>query len=151
MACSSACGCETNFIMELKFFLVPGDNRMCSPHTFLIMSSDRDCVAMMYDVVHLEQSEVASRRPLLNIARPYANVHGNDKTLYSLECKNFLLLRLEHKGGDFVARPITTTPKRQRGETSPLDRLTAKTNGCRFRHNVFELPQRNARETRTSN
>jgi hypothetical protein len=59
--------CETNFIMELKFSLVPGDNCICSPHIFFIMSDDRDCVAMMYDVVHLEQSELASRRPLLNI------------------------------------------------------------------------------------
>lgn len=46
--------CETNIIVDLKFSLVPGDNCMRPPHTFLVMSNDRDRVPMMYDLLHLE-------------------------------------------------------------------------------------------------
>jgi hypothetical protein len=46
--------CETKVVIEFKFPLFPGDNRTRSPHTFFAMSKNRDCVAMMYDLLHLE-------------------------------------------------------------------------------------------------
>jgi len=53
-------GWETNFTMQVRFTLVPGDNRMSSPDSLFIIRRDRDYVAMMYDVLHLEQSMTAA-------------------------------------------------------------------------------------------
>lgn len=53
-------GWETNWIMQVKFSLLPRDNCMSSPEYLFIIRSDRDCVAMMYDVFHREESDTAT-------------------------------------------------------------------------------------------
>ena len=53
-------GWETNFIKQVKFPLVPADNRMCSPDSLFIIRRDRDYVAMMYDLLHLVHSKTAT-------------------------------------------------------------------------------------------
>ena len=53
-------GWETNWIMQVKFSLLPRDSCMSSPESLFIIRSDRDCVAMMYDVFHREESDTAT-------------------------------------------------------------------------------------------
>jgi hypothetical protein len=53
-------GWETNWIMQVKFSLLPRDNCMSSPDSLFIIRSDRDYVAMMYDVFHREESDTAT-------------------------------------------------------------------------------------------
>jgi hypothetical protein len=53
-------GWETNWIMQGKFPFFPRDNCMSSPDSLFIIRRDRDCVAMMYDMFHREESDTAT-------------------------------------------------------------------------------------------
>jgi hypothetical protein len=53
-------GWETNWIMQVKFLLLPRDNCVSSPDSLFIIRRDRDYVAMMYDVFHREESDTAT-------------------------------------------------------------------------------------------
>jgi hypothetical protein len=53
-------GLETNWIMQVKFSLFPRDNCMPSPDSLYIIRRDHDYIAMMYDVLHREESENAT-------------------------------------------------------------------------------------------
>jgi hypothetical protein len=53
-------GWETNWIMQVKFSLFPRDNCMSSPDSLFIIRRDRDCVAIMYNMFHREESDTAT-------------------------------------------------------------------------------------------
>jgi hypothetical protein len=53
-------GWETNWIMQAKFPPVPRDNCMPSPDFLFIIRRDHDYVAMMCDVLHREESGIAT-------------------------------------------------------------------------------------------
>ena len=50
-------GWGTNRIMQIIFSLPPRDNCMPSPDSLCIIRRDRDYVALIYDLFHLEESE----------------------------------------------------------------------------------------------
>jgi hypothetical protein len=82
-------GWETSWIVQVKFPLFPRDNCMSSPDSLFTIRRNRDYVAMMYDLFHREESEIATLRPLQNLNLICVNVRRNATHPCSGQWKNY--------------------------------------------------------------